>query len=99
MNLYCKEHNGKRYRDAETKFVVGRWYIPGGYDYGAACPVDIFFANKDDADAYAKSYEMPPEMASAFPIARHDAIIAKCSKNYRDYKKRYYSDFAPEDRP
>lgn len=99
MNLYEKECNGSQRRTATTKFVVSRWYIPGGYMYDQARNIDLFFDNEEDANKYAKEYEMPPEMASVFPIAVHDDIIAKTCRNYRDYKKRFYSDFAEEDRP
>lgn len=99
MNLYEKERNGSQKRTATTKFVVSRWYIPGGYMYDSARNIDIFFDNEEDANAYAKEYEMPPEMASILPIASYDNIIARVCKNYRDYKKRFYLDFAEEDRP
>lgn len=93
MNLYAKEHNGSTTRTAGSKFVVHRWYIPGGYQYDLARPIDVFFDEEKDAQAYAKEYEMPPEMSGMLTIAQHDYILAKCSKNYRDYKKRYYEDF------
>lgn len=99
MNLYEKECNGSQYRTDTTKFVVSRWYIPGGYQYDSARNIDIFFDTEEDATKYAKEYEMPPEMSSLWPIDKHDDLTARVSKNYREYKKRFWRDFRNEDRP
>lgn len=99
MNLYEKECSGSQYRTATTKFVVSRWYIPGGYMYDAARSIDVFFDTEDAATKYAKEYEMPPEMSSMWPIDKHDDIVARICKGYREYKKRFWHDFRNEDRP
>jgi hypothetical protein len=97
MNLYTTEHEGTLYRKPTSKFVVSRWYIPGGYDYTNARSVHIFFDTEENAKAYAKEYEMPPEMADAYPIGRYEDIIANCSRGYGEYKRRHKNDFK-EDR-
>lgn len=99
MNLYYEEHNGSTYRTTSTQFVVNRWYVPGGYMYDQARPVDIFFDKEDDANAYAKEWEMPPEMAGVITIAFYDNVTLSCCKSYKDYKKRFWSDFDRQDRP
>lgn len=93
MNLYEKEHNGSQRRTGNTKFVVSRWYIPGGCEYDKAISVHIFFDTEDDAQAYAKSYSYPPEMADAYPVGRYEDILANCSRGYAEYKKRRLADF------
>jgi len=97
MNLYEKENNGTLYRTATTKFIVSRWYIPGGCEYDLARGVYVFFDLEEDANAYAKEYEMPPEMAEAYSIAKHETIIASGARSYREYKKRHLADFRMED--
>lgn len=99
MNLHEKEYSGSQYRTATTKFVVSRWYIPGGYMYDQARPVDIFFDNEEDATTYAKENEMPPEIAIMWTIGKHDDLIANSCKDYAEYKKRFWQDFRNEDRP
>ena len=81
MNLYEKERNGSQKRTATTKFVVSRWYIPGGYMYDSARNIDIFFDNEEDANAYAKEYEMPPEMAPAMTSRGAKISNGKHSEN------------------
>lgn len=99
MNLYCEELGGSRNRKPTSKFVVTRWYIPGGYMYDQARNIDIFFDVEENAAQYAKENEMPPEMATMWPIAVHDDLVAKSCKGYYEYKKRFWSDFANDDRP
>jgi hypothetical protein len=93
MNLYIAEHEGTLYRKTTTKFVVSRWYIPGGCEYDLAKNVHVFFDTEESAKAYAKEYEMPPEMADAYPIGRYEDIIANCSRGYGEYKRRHKADF------
>lgn len=93
MNLYAEENNGTLYRTAQTKFVVSRWYIPGGCEYDKAKSVHLFFDKEEDAQAYAKKYAYPPEMADHYPIGRYEDIIANCSRGYGEYKKRHHADF------
>lgn len=87
------ESKGSSHRTENSKFVVSRWHIPGGCGYHAARVIVRFFDNEEDAKAYEAAWKYPPEMADMYPIAMHDDIIAQASKNYADYKKRFYRDF------
>lgn len=80
-------------RTASTKAVVSYWHVPGGYMYDCAQVVELFFDCRDTAEKYAAKYDAPPEMATATSIEYFDFIIAKCAKNYKEYKKRYLSCF------
>jgi len=98
MNLYYEEHNGSMYRTSKTTHVVSRWFVT--YDaHEYAKPVIIFFNNEEEAKAYAADFAMPPEMADAYTIAFYDKCAMVNVKSYADYKKRFYKDFAEEDRP
>lgn len=93
MNLYEKERNGTQYRTPQSKFVVSRWYIPGGCEYDQAKALHIFFDTEEDAQAYATEFQYPPEMADYYPISKYETIIANCCRGYREYKKRHHADF------
>lgn len=74
MNLYCEELGGTRKRQPTSRFVVSRWYVPGGCEYDKAVLVNIFFDTEANANKYAQQYEMPPEIATLVTIALHTDI-------------------------
>ena len=84
-------------RTPETKAVCTRWYLPGGYDVHHARVLVMFFDDVGDAQAYADYWRMPPEMADFQTIERYDLLLARGSKNYADYKQRYFADFGAND--
>jgi len=52
--------------EADTKFVVSYWYIPGGYNYVNAEARVAYFADEAAATKFEKEYEYPPEMAFTY---------------------------------
>lgn len=87
------------YRSKNSKWVVDRWHVPGGCEYDLATNMTFFFDEKEKAEAYAKHWEMPPEMARVYPISIHDQAMTNIARGYAHYKKRFWSDFHPTDVP
>lgn len=52
---------------ADTKFTVSFWHIPGGAKYDEARALEAFFADQEAANRFAAKYYNPPEMAFVVP--------------------------------
>lgn len=61
-------------RQPNSTWVVNRWVVPNGCDYHLARPQNFFFPDQKTAESYAARWSMPPEMADAMSIERHDMI-------------------------
>lgn len=97
MSIYMVDSVLRRYRTKETVAVVNRWYIPGGYMYDQAKPINLFFDSMEEAVTYQKEYRHPPEMADLQTIQSYDNFLPKYAKDYQDYKRRYQADFEQEE--
>jgi len=88
---------GKLNRTKDTKYVVSRWYIPGGYEYDKALVLNVFFEDQGLAHEYQRQWEYPPEMADLMDIGRYDHFLAQSAKSYLEYKRRFEADFRNEE--
>lgn len=79
-------------RQEDTTHVVNLWYIPGGYRYDAATPINIFYSDEEEAKRFADKWDQIPEMAILMTIERHDELAAKAAKRQAErleYERAY----------